>query len=42
MCWGDERRVFGTGTFNTKSLIAVRLLDAAADVALDAPSLPAS
>ncbi len=33
---GDDGRVFGTGTFNAKSLIAVRLLDPAADVALDA------
>jgi 23S rRNA (cytosine1962-C5)-methyltransferase len=32
---GDDGRVFGTGTFNAKSLIAVRLLDPAADVALD-------
>ena len=33
---GDDGRVFGTGTFNPKSLIAVRLLDPAADVAIDA------
>jgi len=33
---GDDGRVFGTGTFNPKSLIAVRLLDAAPDVTLDA------
>ena len=33
---GDDGRVFGTGYFNAKSLIAVRLLDPAADVAIDA------
>ncbi|MDE2500447.1 MAG: RlmI/RlmK family 23S rRNA methyltransferase, partial [Alphaproteobacteria bacterium] len=33
---GDDGRVFGTGTFNAKSLIAVRLLDPAADIVLDA------
>ena len=33
---GDDGRVFGTGFFNSKSLIAVRLLDGAADVVLDA------
>ncbi|HEY0282249.1 MAG TPA: hypothetical protein VGC27_06465, partial [Rhizomicrobium sp.] len=38
---GDDGRVFGTGYFNPKSLIAVRLLDAAADVALDAAFLAA-
>jgi 23S rRNA (cytosine1962-C5)-methyltransferase len=38
---GDDGRVFGTGTFNPKSLIAVRLLDPAADVALDAGFLAA-
>ena len=32
---GDDGRVFGTGYFNSKSLIAVRLLDAAADAAID-------
>ncbi len=32
---GDDGRVFGTGYFSPKSLIAVRLLDAAADVAID-------
>ena len=36
---GDDGRVFGTGTFNPKSLIAVRLLDPAADVAIDAAFL---
>jgi 23S rRNA (cytosine1962-C5)-methyltransferase len=38
---GDDGRVFGTGTFNPKSLIAVRLLDPAADVAIDAEFLAA-
>ena len=38
---GDDGRVFGTGTFNPKSLIAVRLLDPAADVAVDAEFLAA-
>ncbi len=33
---GDDGRVFGTGYFNPKSLIAIRLVDAAVDVALDA------
>jgi len=33
---GDDGRVFGTGYFNAKSLIAVRLLDPAADTAIDA------
>ncbi len=32
---GDDGRIFGTGYFNAKSLIAVRLLDALADVAID-------
>ncbi len=32
---GDDGRPFGTGFFNPKSLIAVRLLDAAPDVAID-------
>jgi len=32
---GDDGRVFGTGYFNAKSLIAVRLLDPAADTAID-------
>jgi 23S rRNA (cytosine1962-C5)-methyltransferase len=32
---GDDGRPFGTGFFNAKSLIAVRLLDAAPDVAID-------
>jgi 23S rRNA (cytosine1962-C5)-methyltransferase len=36
---GDDGRVFGTGAFNAKSLIAVRLLDPAADVAIDAAFL---
>ncbi|MGC9955089.1 MAG: class I SAM-dependent rRNA methyltransferase [Rhizomicrobium sp.] len=36
---GDDGRVFGTGYFNSKSLIAVRLLDPAADVAIDAEFL---
>ena len=38
---GDDGRVFGTGTFNPKSLLAVRLLDPVADVALDAAFLAA-
>jgi len=38
---GDDGRAFGTGYFNPKSLIAVRLLDPAADVALDAAFLAA-
>jgi 23S rRNA (cytosine1962-C5)-methyltransferase len=38
---GDDGRVFGTGTFTPKSLIAVRLLDPAADVAIDAEFLAA-
>jgi 23S rRNA (cytosine1962-C5)-methyltransferase len=38
---GDDGRVFGTGYFNPKSLIAVRLLDPAADVAIDAGFLAA-
>jgi 23S rRNA (cytosine1962-C5)-methyltransferase len=33
---GDDGNVFGTGYFNAKSLIAVRLLDRAADIAIDA------
>ena len=33
---GDDGRVFGTGYFNGKSLISVRLLDPAADLAIDA------
>jgi 23S rRNA (cytosine1962-C5)-methyltransferase len=33
---GEDGRVFGTGTFNPKSLIAVRLYDTTADTALDA------
>src|SRR5271157_2978130 len=33
---GDDGHIFGTGYFNPKSLIAVRLLDASADVAIDA------
>lgn len=32
---GDDGRPFGTGFFNPKSLIAVRLLDPAPDVAID-------
>jgi len=32
---GDDGRAFGTGLFNAKSLIAVRLMDGALDVALD-------
>ncbi|MDE2133041.1 MAG: class I SAM-dependent rRNA methyltransferase [Alphaproteobacteria bacterium] len=36
---GDDGRVFGTGYFNPKSLIAVRLLAASADVAIDAEFL---
>ena len=32
---GDDGRVFGTGFFNAHSLIAVRLLDPAADAAID-------
>jgi 23S rRNA (cytosine1962-C5)-methyltransferase len=32
---GDDGRVFGTGFFNPKSLIAVRLIDPAAETALD-------
>src|SRR5512142_1153894 len=32
---GDDGRPFGTGFFNPKSLIAVRLLDSALDVAID-------
>jgi 23S rRNA (cytosine1962-C5)-methyltransferase len=32
---GDDGRVFGTGFFNPKSLIAVRLVDGAGDVVLD-------
>ena len=32
---GDDGRVFGTGYFNSKSLIAARLLDPAIDVAID-------
>jgi 23S rRNA (cytosine1962-C5)-methyltransferase len=32
---GDDGRPFGTGFFNAKSLIAVRLVDAAPDVRLD-------
>lgn len=38
---GDDGHVFGTGTFNPKSLIAVRLLDPAADVTIDAKFLAA-
>jgi 23S rRNA (cytosine1962-C5)-methyltransferase len=38
---GDDGRVFGTGYFNPKSLIAVRLLDTAADAAIDAAFLGA-
>jgi 23S rRNA (cytosine1962-C5)-methyltransferase len=38
---GDDGHVFGTGTFNPKSLITVRLLDPAADVAIDAKFLAA-
>jgi len=33
---GDDGRVFGTGFFNPHSLIAVRLIDPAADAAIDA------
>jgi 23S rRNA (cytosine1962-C5)-methyltransferase len=33
---GDDGRPFGTGFFNPKSLIAVRLVDRACDVAVDA------
>jgi len=36
---GDDGRVFGTGFFNPQSLIAVRLLDPAADAAIDAEYL---
>ncbi len=36
---GDDGRVFGTGYFNSKSLIAVRLFAASADVAIDAEFL---
>ena len=36
---GDDGRVFGTGYFNPKSLISVRLLDPAADAAIDAAFL---
>jgi 23S rRNA (cytosine1962-C5)-methyltransferase len=38
---GDDGRVFGTGYFNPKSLIAVRLLQARSDVAIDAAFLAA-
>jgi 23S rRNA (cytosine1962-C5)-methyltransferase len=38
---GDDGHIFGTGYFNPKSLIAVRLLDPAADVAIDAEFLGA-
>ncbi len=38
---GDDGRSFGTGYFNAKSLIAVRLLDAAADAFIDAEFLTA-
>ena len=38
---GDDGRAFGTGYFNPKSLIAVRLLDPAADAAIDAEFLAA-
>jgi 23S rRNA (cytosine1962-C5)-methyltransferase len=33
---GDDGRVFGTGFFNAKSLISVRLVDPAADTEIDA------
>ncbi len=33
---GDDGRVFGTGYFNANSLIAVRMLDPATDVTIDA------
>ena len=36
---GDDGRVFGTGYFNSRSLIAVRLLDRGADTAIDADFL---
>lgn len=36
---GDDGHVFGTGYFNPKSLIAVRLLAGSADVAIDAEFL---
>jgi 23S rRNA (cytosine1962-C5)-methyltransferase len=38
---GDDGRDFGTGYFNAKSLIAARLLDGAADAAIDAAFLAA-
>jgi 23S rRNA (cytosine1962-C5)-methyltransferase len=38
---GDDGRDFGTGYFNAKSLIAARLLDGAADTAIDVPFLAA-
>ena len=38
---GDDGRVFGTGYLNSKSLIAVRLLDPLADVAIDMEFLAA-
>ena len=38
---GDDGRIFGTGYFNAHSLIAVRLLDKAADAAIDADFLSA-
>ncbi len=36
---GDDGRAFGTGFFNGKSLIAVRLIDGAADATVDAEFL---
>jgi 23S rRNA (cytosine1962-C5)-methyltransferase len=38
---GDDGRAFGTGFFNSKSLIAVRLIDVTADAAIDADFLTA-
>lgn len=38
---GDDGRIFGTGYFNPHSLIAVRLLDGAIDVPVDAAFLAA-